>query len=303
MNEITDEQLFAAIYPDKIVTLLGQRQEFTCLVIRVNKTITEGLQFYEANWYKNTTEKELPNKNLILKINRVKDSDIDDYFCQVRDKRTNELSNIAKTKMKIKTLEDEYDLGEDFKLETFPSYDDVSTTAPVIDSATNIDDINSNTATSPSTELLTDIEVKPEIKKTISYSEETTVTTFSPSTEEITNETTEEMPNFTTLKVINENSTVDISTANVITSTESSCTSTIITKALLDETNSATISSSTTTINISAMPQPVFLRPDFNVLMDFTPSENVYLKSSDSYRLTCNSYGSAYAPDCTLVNK
>ena len=257
MNEITDEQLFASIYPDKIVTLLGQRQEFTCLVIRVNKTITEGLQFYEATWYKNTTEKELPIKDLILKINRVKYSDIDDYFCQVRDKRTNELSNIAKTKMKIKTFEDEYDFGGELNLETFPSYDDVSTTSSVIDFATNIDDSDSNTATSPITEPLTDIEVTPDIKKTTSEIpdiEEITLTTFSPSTEEITNEITEETPNLTTtLDVIDETSTINISTTTTdeITRNESSSTSSIKTEDIPNFTTTLEVSNETSTIEIS----------------------------------------------------
>ena len=113
------------------------------MVIIVNETITKGLENYEASWYKNNTTNKLPVKKLLLRIRNVSESDFDDYFCLVRDKRTNETSNLAKAKM-IYGTEVEYDFTTKSIDETTASteiIEDISTSVPI----TQTDEIESTT--------------------------------------------------------------------------------------------------------------------------------------------------------------
>ena len=61
-------KLFTDIYPTYIETNYGRSEKLTCLVIMFNKTLTEGLENYEASWYKTNLNNKLQIKDLVFNI-------------------------------------------------------------------------------------------------------------------------------------------------------------------------------------------------------------------------------------------
>ena len=69
-------KLFTDIYPTEIGTRYGRSETLTCLVIILNKTLTEGLENYEATWYKTNLENELDIKDLVFVIKNITDNEV-----------------------------------------------------------------------------------------------------------------------------------------------------------------------------------------------------------------------------------
>ena len=107
-------KLFTDIYPTEIGTILGRSETLTCLVILLNKTLTEGLENYEAAWYKNNLENKLEIKDLVFVIKNITESDLDSYLCKIKDKRSEEFSeNIGNSIIRLKTEEELKEEEED----------------------------------------------------------------------------------------------------------------------------------------------------------------------------------------------
>ena len=71
------------------------------------KVLTSFFGNYEITWYKTNLDSKLSNKEPKLTFTNITEADLDDYFCQVRDKRSNEYSNIGKASIQLKTDENQ----------------------------------------------------------------------------------------------------------------------------------------------------------------------------------------------------
>jgi hypothetical protein len=96
-------KLFTDIYPTDIETNYGRSEILTCLVILKNKTLTQGLENYEATWYKTNLKNKLQINDLVFNMRNITDNDLGSYFCKIKDKRSGKFSeNIGHSEKLLK---------------------------------------------------------------------------------------------------------------------------------------------------------------------------------------------------------
>jgi hypothetical protein len=311
-------KLFTDIYPTEIGTILGRNETLTCLVILLNKTLTEGLEFYEAWWYKTNLENRLEIKDLVFVIKNITDSDLDNYFCKVKDKRSGEFSeNIGKTNIRLKTEEElkEEEEKDGFDFETLGGYDVTSITEEISSST------KSNAQT---TDEVTEKEIEITTTTTTESTEKTTPISEITSTP-ITMTTTVDIELFTTADettIEKEVVTTLIEKSTIVEDTKT--TSTFDETTSMEETTNAeetttidkttpsaestpnVIPTSTPTIEDTTTPSlttPIWSRPDFVIYASFSSQEIVYLANGENFILTCTSYSTYSVPLNTMIYK
>lgn len=97
-----NSNLFSEIYPTSISTEIGQTETLSCLVISINGTILEDDEVYDVAWYKNSLENQISHNKLILTIKIISNEDLGNYYCRLKDLRTNKYSNFARAFIKLK---------------------------------------------------------------------------------------------------------------------------------------------------------------------------------------------------------
>ena len=97
-----NSNLFSEIYPTSISTEIGQTETLSCLVISINGTKLEDDEVYDVAWYKNSLENQIPHNKLILTIKIISNEDLGNYYCRLKDLRTNKYSNFARAFIKLK---------------------------------------------------------------------------------------------------------------------------------------------------------------------------------------------------------
>ena len=280
-------KLFTDIYPTEIGTRFGRSETLTCLVIILNKTITEGLENYEATWYKTNLENELDIKDLVFVIKNIGEKDLDNYYCKIKDKRTNEYSNnIGNSTIRLKTEEElKEEEDDEFDIETLVNQETTGI----------IEEISSSK--------------KPDYVETTIYQDSTTPFLVIskeqtiPNAVDTTTKIVETTPNveITTTIVEKEITTTlgsEETTFNVRTTPAKETQPVEVTKPKEETTTKQT---DLTTPIISTT--PVQSRPDFVIYASFSSQNIVYLENGESLSLTCSSYSTYEVPLNTMIYK
>jgi hypothetical protein len=278
-------KLFTDIYPTEIGTRFGRSETLTCLVIILNKTITEGLENYEPTWYKTNLENELDVKDLVFVIKNIGENDLDNYYCKIKDKRTNETSNnIGNSTIRLKTEEELKDEEDDeFDIETLVNYE-TTVVIEEISSSTKHNYVETTIDQDSTTPFLVTTK-----EQTILDAEDTTTKIL---------ETTPNAETTTTIVEKEITTTLEETTFNDLT-TPAKETQTAEVTTPKEETTTTQTDLTTSIIPTTSVQS----RPDFVIYASFSSQNIVYLANGESLSLTCSSYSTYEVPLNTMIYK